>query len=81
MSLGLPDGHGIGRSCGLKSYSEENDLTIGIGRCEVHGIERGIDDPHVAPLRLELQQVAVRPGTRSMSPKEQKMTLGREAIE
>ena len=59
---GQPHGHGIGRRGRLEADGEEDDLPIRIGRGQVHGIERRIDDAHVAALRFELQQIAVRAG-------------------
>ena len=44
------------------------------------GIERRIDDAHVAALALDLEQIAAVPGTRSMSPNEQKITPGCAAM-
>jgi hypothetical protein len=48
---------------------------------ELHGVQGRVDDPHVAAGGLDGEEVAFRlPGTRSMSPKEQKITSGRAAI-
>ena len=60
--LRLPDGHGVRRRGRLEPDREEDDLAVGVGRGKIHGVERRIDDPDVAPLRLELQQVAPRAG-------------------
>ncbi len=32
----------------LEADREEDDLAVGVGRRQVHGVERRIDDPHVA---------------------------------
>ena len=58
----MPDRHGVGRGRGLKADGEEDDLAVRIGRRQVDGVERRIDDADVAALRFELQQIAVRAG-------------------
>jgi hypothetical protein len=40
-------------------------------------VERRVDHPHVGALRLGLEQRAVEPGTRIMSPKQVKITPAR----
>jgi hypothetical protein len=72
--------HGVGRRGGFKADAEEDHLLVRILDGEFDGVQRRIDDAHVAAAALDLEQVASVPGTRSMSPKEQKMTPGCAAM-
>src|SRR5690606_39742532 len=55
-----PDGHRIRRCGGLEADGEEDDLAIGVPARELEGVERGVDDPHVAAARADGEEVAVR---------------------
>ena len=54
----LPHRHGIGRRGGLKSDGEKHHTLGGIRARQLQAIERRVDHPHVAALRLDLEQVA-----------------------
>ena len=56
------DGHGIGGRGRLETDREEDNLPAGVGGRESDGVERRINDPDVAPPRLQLQEVAPRAG-------------------
>ena len=79
--IGLPDGHGVRGRGGFESDGEEDDLLLRIRFGELEGIERRVDDAHVARLRPWRRTSSSHdPGTRSMSPKEQKIASGRLAM-
>ena len=70
--------HGVRRSSGLETDCEEDDLLIGISARDLQAIEWRVNNANVRTLRLQREQSPCEPGTRSMSPNEQKITSGRE---
>ena len=77
----LRHGHRVGRRRGLESDGEKNDRAIRVLLGDLQAVQRRIDDAHVATLPpLTANRSRRLPGTRSMSPKEQKITSGRAAI-
>jgi hypothetical protein len=52
-------GHGVGRRRGLEADGEEDDLPVRVLLRELHGVQRRVDDAHVAAVRLHGQQVGV----------------------
>jgi hypothetical protein len=76
---GLVNGHGIGWGGSLEADGEEDDLARWVGLGDPEAIQRGIDDPHVGSFGLQKRSVR-EPGTRSISPNEQKRTSGCAAM-
>ena len=72
----LADGHRVGRGGRLEPDGEEDDLLRRVPPGDRHGVERGVDDAHVAALGLDGEEVPRDPGTLSMSPNDVKMTFG-----
>ena len=58
----LDDRHSVGRGGCLEADGEENDLPVGMLLGQGHGVHRRIDQPHVAPFRLDGEQVLPRAG-------------------
>ena len=58
----LHDRHRVGRGGGLEADGEEHDLPLGFFAGQGHGVHRRVDDPHVAPFRLDREQVLLRAG-------------------
>ena len=54
--------HRVGRGGGLEADGEEHHLPLGVLSGQGHGVHRRVDDPHVAPFRLDRQQVLLRAG-------------------
>ena len=59
-ALGQMNAHGVGGGGGFKADAEEDDLLVGILDGEIDGVERRIDDAHVAAGALDLKEVADR---------------------
>ena len=78
--LRLPDGHGVAGRRGLEADREEHHLAVGVLLGQLDRVQRRVDHAHVPAGRLDAQQVVLEPGTRSMSPKEVKITSGRRAM-
>ena len=58
----LGDRHRIGRGGGLEADGEKHDLAIGMLPGERHRVHRRVDHPHVAPFRLDREQILPRAG-------------------
>ena len=69
-------GHRVGRGGGLEPDAEEDDLPVGVLLSQPDRVERRVDDAHVAALAFTRNRSCSLPGTRSMSPNEQKITSG-----
>ena len=54
--------HGVCRGGGFKADAEEYDLFAGVLDGEIDGVERRIDDAHIAAAALYLEQIAVSAG-------------------
>ncbi len=54
--------HGVGRGGGFKADAEENHLLVRVLDGEFDGVERRIDDAHVAAAALDLKEVALGAG-------------------
>ena len=66
---------------GLETDGEEHHLPIGVILRQLDRVQRRVDHAHVAALRLApLSRSFCEPGTRSISPNEQKITSGRPAM-
>ena len=61
-ALGQVHAHGVGRGGGFKADAEENHLLVGILDGEFNGVQRRIDDAHVAAAALDLEEVALGAG-------------------
>ena len=72
--------HRIGRSGRFKADGEEHNFFIGILLRDLHSIERRVNDADIAAVRFHQKQILLGARHRSMSPNEQKMTFGRDAI-
>ncbi len=73
---GHPGGHRVGGSRRLEADREEDHLPIRVGRRQIHGVQRRVNNPHVRALRLEPQQVAVGPGNTEHIAKRTKDDVG-----
>ena len=74
-------GHRVGRRRGLEADAEEDDLLVGVLLGDPHRVQRA--SRRCARRRRALltrNRSPSEPGTRIMSPNEQKMTSGRAAI-
>ncbi len=63
-----------------KPMPKKTTSRSGFSRAIFERVQRRVHDPDVAALALIRNRSRPLPGTRSMSPKEQKITSGREAI-
>ena len=77
--LCLLNSHGKGRRRRLESDREADNLSVGKGLGQTEGVERRIDDADIAPPALAANRSCWEPGTRSISPKVQRVTCGIEA--
>ena len=77
--VGLAHRHGIGRRRGLEPDGEEHHLRPGSALATSKASRRRVDHPDVAALGPRSQQVVLRAGTRSMSPKEHSVVPGTRA--
>ena len=68
--------HRRGRRGGFEADGEEHDVLVGIVDGDLERVERRVDEAHVGAARLGLERLPLEPGTRIMSPKVVKMTLG-----
>ena len=49
--------HGVGRRRGLEADAEEHHLPVGVVGGDPGGVQRGVDDPDVAPAGPHTEQV------------------------
>ena len=63
-----------------KPIAKKTTLFVGFAAAILQAVERRIDDAHVGPAGFHLNRSPCDPGTRSMSPNEQKITSGRRAM-
>ena len=62
QALRLHHRHDVGRRGGLKTDREEHDLPVRMLLGHRDGVQRRVDDPHVAAGRLDRQQILLRAG-------------------
>ena len=62
VPLRQEDGHGVGGGGGLEADGEEYEPLVGIVPRHLDSIQRRVDHAHVAPLRLDAEQVSLGAG-------------------